>query len=868
VIAGDVRPSIHAAPAGGGREKGGAMRVDSEPSRRADRAAEAILLAMTCLSPWAFGSVEAWAVAAIDAGVVLLAVLNIVARRSRPEAPRGASLPGLALASLALLGFFQTLATTGERPGTASASPERVVGDPGPPVPGPGRAISGLPEETRNVAWRLVSAWVIFQSVIGLRDRSAALRRFGTAVAATATALSLFAMAQSLTWNGKIYWSRPSPHEGAWFSGGPFVCHSHLAAYLNIGLGFALASLGGTGRRGTRVWAAYASAVIAVGIVASQSRSGFVAMLGAMVVVVCLNPRALKYAAAASAVACLAGLLIAALPGGPSLDRLATILDPTSRGYTARFEIWGEAVEAWRAHPIWGSGLGSFGTAVAAFGRRDRGVFFARAENEYLDLLVEGGVVGLGIALIGLVGAAVLARRAVKSQVPSGGGPFILGAVFGAAALTIQSLGDFAIHIPALAVTATTLAALVCGIGLEAGRRSRPTGAGRRWAGGPLLAGIATAALAVGALLHDIPLVRAEAAMAGTDLPPPGSSSPALRTPKVPRDVLERRLAALDEAVRHRPGWAEGHLRRGLTLVALYERSAAEVVEESTGDAERAASLGEILRLHGLMHPREGPAPVALADLIEHDPVRLYLIPAARSYLEARRCGPDLAQPEAGLASLDFLLEGGDPSSSHARRALRLAGSDRRVHVFVAEVAAQAGDLLLAAHGYRKALAAGDLGWEAIADRAAELFRPEEILGDMLPAGGRFPLLFADRLYTHPRDREARDRFLRATIERLPGDRDVPPAERFRLEAVASERLGDRSKACGLMELALNAEPSNAEWRQDLGRWLLASGRANDAYRQALIGLHLCPGHAGMDLLRGEAAEAVARGGPVPPPAD
>ncbi len=842
------------------------MQLDLGRSRRSDWATEVLLLSMACLAPWAFGSVEAWALTALDAGVIALAILGNFTGRSRPEGGRQVCLPGIALAGLALLGFVQSAAITSGQPGATSASNvggvaialERVVGDLGSIVPLPAATLSRIPEETRNVAWRLVSAWVIFASVIGLQGGAASLRRFGTAIVVNASALSVFAMVQALTWNGKIYWFRDSPQEGAWFAGGPFVCHSHLTAYLNIGLGFALAFLMRPRGQGSRLWAGYASALIAVGIVASQSRSGFAAMLGALVVVVCLKPRLLRDAAGPAGVAVVVGLLLLVLPGRQAINRLATLFDLNARGYTARFEVWGQAIDAWRASPTWGQGFGSFGAAIAPFGRRDSGVFFARAENEYLDLLVEGGAMGLGLGLMGLVGLALLGRRAVTAEKASRDGIIVLGAIFGLVALMIQSLGDFALHIPAIALTATILAAHLSGIGLKQEVRSQPPTVASARTVRRLAVGVASIALALGAFCHDLPLLRAEAALGGSDLPLPGMSSPSLRSPMVPKDDLERRLAALDKALRQRPDWAEGHLRRGITLVALYERAATELVEESTGDSKRAVVQGDILWLHAVMHPHEGLPPPSRSELIEHEPVRLFLIPAARSYLEARRCGEIIAQTHAGLASLDFLLEGTDPSS-HARRGSDLAGADRPLHLFLGEVAAQAGDSHLAKTSFRKALAASDLDWELIADRAAELFPPEEILRDILPAGGRLPLLFADRLYGEPEDRQIRAGFLKVALERIPGDPNLSPAERFQVEALAWSSLGDREQACARMGLALGLDPTNVEWREKLSQWLLDSGRVVDALRQTSIGLQLSPGHAGLARVRDAAADFRAR---------
>ena len=95
--------------------------------------------------------------------------------------------------------------------------------------------------------------------------------------------ISLFAMIQSLTWNGKILLGAPRfKFEGQpWSSGRPYVSHTQLAEYLNVGLGFSLALyLGGMGNRrsGTiavRALAAWMVGVLVLGITTAQSRGVF-----------------------------------------------------------------------------------------------------------------------------------------------------------------------------------------------------------------------------------------------------------------------------------------------------------------------------------------------------------------------------------------------------------------------------------------------------------------------------------------------------------------------------------------------------------------------------------------------------------------
>jgi hypothetical protein len=50
-------------------------------------------------------------------------------------------------------------------------------------------------------------------------------------------------------------------------------------------------------------------------------------------------------------------------------QRLATIADSSQESIIGRFQVWGVALRAWRAFPLWGTGLGSFPAATGSFYR-------------------------------------------------------------------------------------------------------------------------------------------------------------------------------------------------------------------------------------------------------------------------------------------------------------------------------------------------------------------------------------------------------------------------------------------------------------------------------------------------------------------
>ena len=855
-------------------------------TRRCEHASELILTAMACLSPWAFGSVEEWAQLGLALGVVLLALLW--ASGGRPLERRAAvcCLPSLALGALvalallqaaplpeALLGALSPAAArlrTGLIPQTtansSAAIPDRAVAL-------PAATLSQDPEGTRHAAAGLAAAWIVLQSVLALRFRPDVLRRFSIALAINAAALALYSLVQALVWNGKIYGWRSSPYTSA----GPFVSHNHLAAYLNLGLGLALGFLlaPGEGARGRKLWPAYAATLIVAGIVVSLSRSGFLAMAGAglgLGVALWRRPRGGRLWLSVGMLALLIPIFLMVLSQSvPFQRRLATLL--TSASYGQRIQIWRDAIRAWPDVAIWGTGLGSFAAAAAPYFRHATGVKYTHAENEYVEWLVEGGLIGLGLGIAFVYGVVRLGQRAWHASSSGQRRALMLGAAFSGLSLVIQCGGDFAPHIPAVGLTAIILAGLVVGPGLgvatalvtHLGPERRTMAAGWR------LAEVAIVGAGLLVVCHGVARARAEAAFlgAGVGLRDNGllvriedrqSARADTPTDEAAPD-LERMRRALEQALRLRPDWAEGHLRLGLVRLHDYERTAAEAIAADVDDPASRFLLASPLWLHQVIHSSGAGAGsrAAIGELVDHAPIRDHLVPAARSFLEARRCCPVLALPHAELATLDYLLIGGDPGTVYAARALRLAGSNGTLIALATQLAVQEEAPDLAARGLRKALQTGALNWTEVADLAGGVLTPAQILQDVVP-DSRTALAFSDRLYTAPAEQPIRRGFLQAALRRLPEDGALAAAERLELEAQLWQRLEDRTRARAQMEAALDLEPRRVLWRQDLVSWLIAWGRPREAHDQALAGLQYAPERPEMQAALDRSAEAMARG--------
>ena len=129
-----------------------------------------------------------------------------------------------------------------------------------------------------------------------------------------------------------------------------------------------------------------------------------------------------------------------------------------------RLDNWQDSLKSVPSTWLWGSGLGCYRFPSRLFETHDNGeLWYMFAENQYVQSLVDGGVVALGLllAMIGLVAAAVvrLARRQTGSDVAV--------ATLGAMVLAGQAVAggfDFGLYHAANALWMATLCGVVLGL--------------------------------------------------------------------------------------------------------------------------------------------------------------------------------------------------------------------------------------------------------------------------------------------------------------------------------------------------------------------------------------------------------------------
>ena len=293
--------------------------------------------------------------------------------------------------------------------------------------------------------------------------------------------LALIGIVQKAMWNGRIFGFWTPLEGGSPF--GPYVNRNHFAGWMLMALPLAIGYLCGTlahgrrrrdaGWRGRLLWlsspdaadtmaAAFAVALMALSLLLSMSRSG---MIGLLVALVLSGWLIVRRRTDGSGRAIVAGyLLFVALAAGAwtGFDRIAArFADKESTGLDGRLGIWTDTLHVVEKFPVVGIGLNTYGTATLFYQTVILDKHFDAAHNDYLQLLVEGGLLVCLPAALVIVAFTRTVRRRLAESSPERRGYWIrVGAVTGIAAIALQEAIDFSLQIPGNAVLFTVLIAI------------------------------------------------------------------------------------------------------------------------------------------------------------------------------------------------------------------------------------------------------------------------------------------------------------------------------------------------------------------------------------------------------------------------
>ncbi|HEX6850971.1 MAG TPA: O-antigen ligase family protein [Candidatus Polarisedimenticolaceae bacterium] len=525
------------------------------------------LAAFAFAAPLPFGAVGAGGRLAFEIAALLLGGAAVAAfwRRESPAPPK-AALAGLAI--LLLLPLVQLVPLGPASAGEAPPAEAALLGVDPATLDAPARLSVDRGATASAVRTGAATALLFLAAAAVATAGRAAAPAWG--LLAGAAFQALYGIAVLASGSGTI-WGEPKLHYLDCATG-TFVNRNHFAAYVAAGLaagcGLAFDLLHRALRerrpgrplfsdpRAARAALALTLAVLALaGLLLSFSRAGIALGVAAAAGTALagsagIASRRWRIAVGVCAVA-LAALPLLDVGAGRLADRYAAT-DEDFGAAGGRGTVWRDALRLAAAHPVAGTGLGTFAAAYPGARSPEVRPRYSHAHNDAVQLAAEGGLVavaGLAWLLVALVPRAAAALRARH-------GPLATGCAAGAAAFALHALVDFPFHIPGAAAAGALLAGATTGLPWG-GRnfnvvRDDPSRAGRAaavaCAGLALLAaGIATALGADTARApSDAPDLAATAARAALER---GADDAGARAALV---ELRRRVGArpLDGAIR------------------------------------------------------------------------------------------------------------------------------------------------------------------------------------------------------------------------------------------------------------------------------------------------------------------------------
>jgi tetratricopeptide (TPR) repeat protein len=722
------------------------------------------------------------------------------------------------------------------RPVLRAVSPRAAeipsVWEPGgdPAAQGGWSTISLMPAETRGCLVLLLAYGALFFVATQRLRRLEDVERLLRYCALSAVSMAGFALAQFFAGNGKFFWFYRHPFvDLSQAAQGTFPNRNHFANFLALGIGPLIWWLQDTCRRirensrrlapspGGSIFNQETKAyllVLGLGIVLfaglmSLSRAGMVVMLLAAAVSAVLGCRVpgvwQRLAGGLAAAALLIGVSLAIFGHDRVGDRLGQVvsgsweeMDPGG----GRLEIWKATVRGASDYLAAGIGMGGFQGVYPAYfqPKEDDNLDSIHPESSYLQILLEGGVTGLVLALGGVALCSVWCFGGLRRGVP-GRLQACSGAIAGSlAASAAHGLVDVVWHVPACMVMVTILAACarrICDLARRPQDGPRPAalpffmGAAAVlavWVGGvwmiadrigPALAQPSWDQYQIATVSDGPPTAQAlrEDAARG------GASGPA---------VQRQWIQCLEDVVRRQPDHALAQLR----LAECYLRLFAATQDES-------------------------PNPMSLGDLRDAAAQSRYASGEELRAWLVRACG------QQRIACLDQSL-------LHTRRALALCPLEGMAYVYLAELAfLERADAAFSRKCMERAVAARPFTGTVLYAAAKESLRagrPQEWLDYTTRAfhSGRFPqrMIVAD-LVLHAPAAGFQDT-IRLILERFQPDlKAVQFLEAFCGEEHPAEQMRDLRRACARLA---ETEAGAAKGETARSLWRLAQ----HLYRQAL----------------------------------
>ena len=469
-----------------------------------------ILILLLLFTPIAFGSMEIWAFSLMELGILLTIILAVIQRfvldlskgSTLPNDPSGHNvlsvqnvIPGFLLALFLLLVLFQMIPLPSGiikiiSPKTyelrsilsplsfelSAFSSELSASSPQPAVLS--FPISFVPFATQVDFLKWLTLFGLFLFLLSwgpFRNDLSVTRQLLLTIMLVGFAESLYGMFEFFSGHRHIL----SLEAEGWVSSvtGTFINRNYFAGYLlmviplSLGYLFSREAIQRTRFMGWRhrlssldgktLLIAFGIIVMILALLFSASRMGIISLLLSFSLISFLfrDPRRERRFSKTSVLIFGLALLWAAWIG---LDAVIGRFFTVSESFKSRWEIWVNTFEIFKDFPLVGSGLGTFAQIFPMYRSFHIQGLVTHAENDFLQLLSEVGLIGLGLLVILFLFLFLKGVSKIRPLSRGDSQRYIgIGGIMGILALMFHSLVERNIQVPSNSFLYTMLWAIV-----------------------------------------------------------------------------------------------------------------------------------------------------------------------------------------------------------------------------------------------------------------------------------------------------------------------------------------------------------------------------------------------------------------------
>lgn len=315
----------------------------------------------------------------------------------------------------------------------------------------------------RSIILLLNYLTIFYLTIRTIRTR-AQLRHLVYLIIGIGAFLSLFGLFKYFGANPFPWWDYSDIQQSTERLSATFGNPDHLAGYMEMAIPLTLGFFITGFSAGKRVLMVYIAVILLAALILSLSRGGWFGLLAGLsfIFLALMKDRHFKKKKLVGSIT--GGLLAVALivlSTTPVVERILTMTERTPEtNLHSRLLGWQGVVKMINAHPLVGTGPGTFASAFTQYQPAGLAKQRYMAHNDYLHFIAE---IGLPLIIVMVWMIMALYRKGFKklknrSRLVRG---TTLGAMAGITAILIHSASDFNLHIPANALLFTVLTAIV-----------------------------------------------------------------------------------------------------------------------------------------------------------------------------------------------------------------------------------------------------------------------------------------------------------------------------------------------------------------------------------------------------------------------